>query len=65
MERMCREKRDGDGCGGEEKERKTETEVDGQCKCGPEGEGTVEGGDARPDWVEATRQKHLPHVEVG
>ena len=31
--------------GREEKERKTEYEVDGQCKCGLEGEGTVEGGD--------------------
>ena len=25
----------------EEKERKTESEVDGQCKCGLDGEGTV------------------------
>ena len=29
-----------DGCGGE-KERKTEDELDGQCKCGLEGQGTV------------------------
>ena len=34
------EKSDEDGCGGEEKERKTEAEVDGQCECGLEGEGT-------------------------
>ena len=33
---------DGDGCGGE-KEGKTEAEVDGQCECGLEGEGTVGG----------------------
>ena len=28
------------------RERKTEEKVDGQCKCGLEGEGTVGGGDA-------------------
>ena len=33
-----------DGCGREEKERKTKAEVDGQCECGLEGEGTVRGG---------------------
>ena len=35
------ENSDEDGCGGEEKERKTEAEVDGQCKYGLRGEGTV------------------------
>ena len=30
--------RDNDGFGGKEKERKTEAEVDGQSKCGLEGE---------------------------
>ena len=39
--RICGEKTDEDGCGGEEKERKTEVKVDRQCKCGLEGEGTV------------------------
>ena len=29
----------------EGRRRKTEAKVDGQCKCGHEGEGTVEGGD--------------------
>ena len=36
-------KSDEDGFGGEE-ERKTEVEVDGQCKCGLERERTVGGG---------------------
>ena len=34
--RICGENSDEDGCGEEEKERKTEAEVDGQCKCGLE-----------------------------
>ena len=37
---MYEEKSDEDGCGWElEKEKKNETEVDGQCKCGHEGKG--------------------------
>ena len=34
---MCQEKSAEAGCGGEEKERKTEAEVDGQCECAQEG----------------------------
>ena len=34
-------KKENDGCGGEEKERQTDAEVDGQRECGLEGEGTV------------------------
>ena len=51
----------------EEKERQTEAEVDGQCKCGLEGEGTVGGRYAQPGGVEATCRKHRPHkrVELG
>ena len=30
----------------EGRRRKTEAEVDGECECGLEGEGTVGGGDA-------------------
>ena len=59
------EKSDEDGCGGEEKERKTEAEVDGQCKCGLEGKGTVWRGDAQLGCVEATCQINRPNVEVG
>ena len=50
---------------GEGKGRKIEAEVDRQCKCGHEGDGTVGGGDATPGCVEATCQTHRPHVEVG
>ena len=32
----------------EEKERKTEAEMSGQCQCGPERDGTVV-GDEKPD----------------
>ena len=41
MKNMCGEESDEDGCGGEEKEMKAEAGVDGQCKCGLEGKGTV------------------------
>ena len=37
------------GLSGEEKERKTEAEVDGQCECGLEGEGIVWGGEGKED----------------
>ena len=37
------------GLSGEEKERTTEAEVNGQCKCGLEGEGTVGGGEGKDD----------------
>ena len=40
-------------------------EVDGQCKCGLEGDGTIGTGDAKPGCVEATRQIHQPNLEVG
>ena len=50
---------DGDGCGGR-KERTTEAEVDGQCQCELEGEGTVGGGDAKPGYVEAPGKEHRP-----
>ena len=30
-----------DGCGGEEKKRKSEEEKDGHCDCGLEGEGSI------------------------
>ena len=50
---------------GEEKERKTEAEVDGQCKCGLEGEGTVRGGDARLRYVESTCKIRRPPIEAG
>ena len=57
---------DGDGCGREEKERKTEAEVDGQCKCGLEGEGTISGEETqKPICAEATCHIHRPHIEVG
>ena len=49
-----------DRCGGEEKERKTEEEVDGQCKCELEREGTVGGGDATLGCVDVTCQIHRP-----
>ena len=57
-------KSDEDGCGGEEKERKTEVEVEGLCQCGLEREETV-GGEAKPGCVEATCQKHPPDIEAG
>ena len=41
-------KSDEDGYGWEKKERKTEAEVDGESRCGLEGEGTVGRGDAKP-----------------
>ena len=53
-----------DRCGGEEKERKTEAEVDGQCKCRLAGEGTVGGGGAKPSygkkWEKMLRKKKTP-----
>ena len=55
---MCSKTNDEDGCGGEEKERKTEVEVDGQCES--DREMTVGQGDAKPGCVEATGQKHRP-----
>ena len=44
----------------DEKERKTGAEVDGQCRSGLEGEGTVGRGDAKPGCVEAICQIHHP-----
>ena len=39
--------------------------MDGQCKCGLEGEGTVGGGDAKPCSVaQATSQIHRLHIEM-
>ena len=58
-------KMDDDGCGRQEKERKTEAEVDGQCECGLEGEGTAGGGDIQLEWEDATCHIHRPHTEVG
>ena len=49
---------DEDGCGGEEKEGKTEAVVDGQCYSGLDGEGTVGGVNAKPGCVEAICQTH-------
>ena len=46
-----------DGCATEAKERKTEAEVDGQCKCGLEGNVLCRGGDA---CMEAIGHKHRP-----
>ena len=40
----------------EEKERKTEAEVDGQCECGHDGEETVGRGYAKPGYMQATCQ---------
>ena len=54
------EKSDDDGRGGEEKEKKTEAEVDGQFECGLQGDVTVGGRDAKPGCVEANGQKHRP-----
>ena len=45
-------------------ERKTEAEMDGQCKGGLEGEGTVGGVDTKQGWVEATGQKHRHCIEM-
>ena len=61
---MCGERSDDDGCGSEEKERKTESEVDGQCKCGLEGDGTVGGGDAKPRCVGANHQTHRSYKDM-
>ena len=47
-----------DGCGEEEKERKTEAGVGGHHKRGLEDEGTVGRGDVKPGCVEATCQIH-------
>ena len=58
------EKSDKDGYAGE-KERKTEGEVDGQCKCGLEGEWTIGVGDTKLGCVKATCQIYRPHIEVG
>ena len=55
---------DEEGCGGEEKERKTEAEVHGHCNYGLEGDVSIEGG-AKPGGVEATGHKHRLHIEVG
>ena len=47
--RICGEKSDDNGCGGE-KERKTEAEVDGQCKYGLEScEDPWRGGEGKED----------------
>ena len=43
-----------------EKVRKTVAEVDGQFKCGLEGEGAVGRGDAKLGCVEASGQKNRP-----
>ena len=40
----------------DEKERQTETRVDGQCECGLEWEGIVSRGVAKLGWAEATCQ---------
>ena len=39
--------------------------MDGQCKCGVQGEGNVGGGETKPSCVEATGQKHQAHIEGG
>ena len=59
------EKSDDAWSGGKGKERKTEAEVDGQCECGLEGEGTVGGGNTKLCCVEATCEIPRPHLEVG
>ena len=52
------------GLSGEEKERKTEAEVNGQCKCGLEGEGTVGGGEGKDDRGVDLREKGLSAEEM-
>ena len=47
-----------------EKERKTQAEEDGQCNCRLEREGIVGRGDAKRGCVEATGQRHRPHMEL-
>ena len=55
---------DEDGCGGE-KERKTEAEVDGQCKCDSRGKGlSGEEMQKRAVWRQLVRNTN-PDVEVG
>ena len=44
---------------------KTETEVDGQCKCGLWGDGTAGRDDAKHGCVDKTDQTRRPHIEVG
>ena len=39
--------------------------MDGQCKCGLEGNGTVMGGNAKPGYEEATSLTHRPFIHVG
>ena len=50
---------------GRRRKWRTEGEVDGQCKCGLEGEETVGGGDAKPGGVGTTCQKRRPQIDVG
>ena len=49
VEEYVWEKSDEDGRGGEEKERKTEVEVDGQSKCGLESDEDGCGGERKED----------------
>ena len=48
MDSVCVDLRE-KGLSGEEKGRKSEVEVDGQCVCGLEGEGTVRGGEGKDE----------------
>ena len=64
MDSVCVDLRE-KGLSGEEKGRKSEVEMDGQCACGLEREGTVGGGDAETGCAEATRQKQRPNMDVG
>ena len=70
---LRREKRDEDVCGGEEKERKTEAEVDGQCECGLESDEDGCGGEEKERKTEAEVDgqwkcgfvEHRIDIEVG
>ena len=56
----CGLESDEDGCGGEEKERKTEAEVDGQCECGLESDEDGCGGEEK----ERKKRRWMDSVNV-
>ena len=54
-----------DGCGWEEKEGKTEAEVDGQCKCWLEGEDTIgKETQNRAVWRQLVIDRYRPDIEM-
>ena len=62
---LCGQESGGDGGAGEMKERKPEEEVVGQHQERLVGERAVRGASARPSSMEASHEKHRPHIKMG